>query len=188
MAPQISNLVHFSNIWGHNLGVTPHCCLSGLNLYLGKGCHLNEFCIIWPCRHCRSPCVYTHHVGPCLAMPYGCKWSKIPYLTLRFLQRKAVQHWRGIHIKKSPAESNCSPAPLISLRWSSCHAVRVWGCVWVQKKKGKWGSGGGEALKNIGPMVWWILHPLIKGWCHRHTWAGQEERKQTTRQENILHF
>ncbi len=37
--------------------------------------------------------------------------------------------WRGIHIKKSPAESNCSPAPLISLRWSSCHAVR-W-CVYM---------------------------------------------------------
>ena len=27
------------------------------------------------------------------------------------------------------------------------------------KKRGD--SGGG--LRNIGPMVWWILHPLIKG-------------------------
>lgn len=83
--------------------------------------------------------IHTHiyHVDPCLTLPYGCKWSKILYLTLRFLQRKAALHLRGIHIKMSPAESNCSPAPLISLRWSSCHAARVGVCECGKEEDGE---------------------------------------------------
>lgn len=132
---------------------------------------------------------HHHHLDPSLTMPYGCEWSKILYLTLRFLQRKAALHLREIHIKMSPAESNCSPAPLISLRWSSCHAARVWVCECGKKKKEEDGERG--ALRKIGPMVWRILHPLIKGWCQRHTRTGQKkwrERKQKEKEKNILLF
>lgn len=157
ITPLISNLLHFAIIWGNNLGVRSHCGLFGLNVYLGK-------CAIWisfalfDLAEIFEAQAYTHailvHASPC----HMAVNDQRSYIWLwEFSREKQALHWRGIHIKNSPAESNCSPASLISLRWSSCHAVRVWVC--VKKRKEKRNPRG---LRNISPIVWWILHSLIK--------------------------
>lgn len=72
-------------------------------------------------------------------------------------------------LKSLLAESNCSPASLVSLAaamLSVCGSV----CVCEKTLTEGWGGRGGVLKRerekrwgNIGAMVWWILHPLIKG-------------------------
>lgn len=138
--------------------------------------------------------MHTYHV--CAAVPYGSNWSRIPYLALRFLQRKAELRWSGIRIKNSPAECNCSPAPLISFKMELllccvrvcvcmhvgvcvCGCVHV--CVWVGEcKKRKWGR-----VRDRNPEEYWpygtlditSLNKRLMPQAHR----GRAEKMETDR-------
>lgn len=78
--------------------------------------------------------------------PYGSKWSKILYLTLRFLQRVAALHSKGIHIKCLQLNLIAPLLPSFSQRWSSplcyvCVGMSTWLWEGVGGKRGESGEG-----------------------------------------------